>query len=301
MAERPDCIGLLYPGEMGGGVGAALVRGGLRVLTLLEGRSAETRRRAGEAGLADAGSLDALVGEADLILSILPPGIALATASDVADAMRRTGRSPAYADCNAVSPGALVRIGEIVAAAGAAMIDAGLIGLPPGQDETRLYVSGAEAGRLAFMAGLGMRVFDLEREIGAASAFKMVYASMTKGTNALVTAAMLVAARHGLVEPMMAELDGSQPHFADLARRRIPSLAADSARWADEMDEISATYAEAGLTPHFHKGAGDLMRLLASTPFGAETRQTVDRSRSMEQTLKAIISGVKPGNDTGDQ
>ena len=56
----------------GAASGSAWSRAGARVLTSLEGRGEATRRRSMEAGIADA-SLDAIA-EAELILSIVPPG-----------------------------------------------------------------------------------------------------------------------------------------------------------------------------------------------------------------------------------
>jgi len=45
---------------MGSGVGGALKKNGLRVLTALDGRSDESRQRAAEEGFEDVGSLDEL-------------------------------------------------------------------------------------------------------------------------------------------------------------------------------------------------------------------------------------------------
>src|SRR6266566_1573642 len=54
-------VGLLHPGEMGSAVGSVLRGRGHRVVWASEGRSTETRKRAEEAGLEDAGSVEELV------------------------------------------------------------------------------------------------------------------------------------------------------------------------------------------------------------------------------------------------
>ena len=56
-------VGILSPGDMGSGVGDVLHQHGLRVLTCLAGRGAESRERAAQAGFEDAPDLEALVTE----------------------------------------------------------------------------------------------------------------------------------------------------------------------------------------------------------------------------------------------
>src|SRR5690242_8174485 len=81
-------VGVMSPGDMGHGLGRVLAHHGLRVVAALDGRSERTRRLAAEAGIADVGSFARLVGEADLVLSVLVPDQALAAAERVADAIR---------------------------------------------------------------------------------------------------------------------------------------------------------------------------------------------------------------------
>ena len=72
-------------------------------------------------------------------------------------------------------------------------------------------------------------------------------------------------------------------------RTRLAKIPADAERWAPEMEEIAATFAEAGVTDHFHKGAAEIYRLLARTPFAAETRETLDETRTLEQALDEFL------------
>ena len=77
-----EVIAILYPGDMGSGVGKALVDHGHDVITWLAQRSEGSKARAARAGMRDVPDLAALVSEADLILSILPPEAALDTARE---------------------------------------------------------------------------------------------------------------------------------------------------------------------------------------------------------------------------
>src|SRR5579859_1716572 len=99
-----NAIGILSPGEMGSGVGTVLHQHGVRVLTCLAGRGAESRERAGRAGFEDVADLEVLVQQCDVVLSIVPPSVAGAVADQVAAAVRATGKDLLYADCNAVAP-----------------------------------------------------------------------------------------------------------------------------------------------------------------------------------------------------
>ena len=88
-----NTVAILSPGDMGEGVGASIRGQGIDLITVLAGRSDETKMRAERAGFRDVADLDALVAEADLVLSIMPPERAESIAADVAAAMKRTGET----------------------------------------------------------------------------------------------------------------------------------------------------------------------------------------------------------------
>ena len=278
-------IAILSPGEMGHSVGRCLLDGGFDVATCLTGRSERTRTLTAAAGIRDEPDLDELVRETDLILAILVPDQALALAGQVAEVMKRTGSSPAYADCNAISPNSAREIDRIVTAAGGRFIDAGIIGGPPGAGEkTRFYASGPHEATLTQFDGHGILVRPLGGEVGRASGIKMCYASVTKGTSALHAAALIAAETMGLGEDLLAEFAESQAQRLK-AMGGINSLSAKAFRWIGEMHEIAATYDQAGVTPHFHEGAAEIFRLIAESPIGHERPETVNRNRTLEETV----------------
>jgi len=75
-------IAILAPGAMGSAVASRLRENGARVLTSLRGRSEATLKRAADAGMI--GSEDEAIAGADIILSIVPPGDAVALAERLA-------------------------------------------------------------------------------------------------------------------------------------------------------------------------------------------------------------------------
>ena len=288
-------VAVMSPGDMGEGVGASIRAQGIDVIAVLAGRSDETRMRAKRAGFRDVPDLEALVSEADLVLSIMPPDRAERFAGEVAVAMRRISRAPAYADMNAISPMTSRRIADVMAAAGAPYIDGGIIGAAPlkSRKTTRLYVSGPAAALMDALNGNGKEIRQLGDQIGRASAVKMIYASITKGTDSLLTAAYTAAESLGIREIMEAEWAESQPDALARMGRRVSALPADAGRWIGEMEEIAATYAAAGVTPNFHKGAADMYRLLNTTPFAAESRETMDKSRTMQDSVKVYVAHLR--------
>ncbi len=148
-------VAILSPGDMGAGIGSVLRKSGLDVLTCLDGRSNLTRLRALESEIREVGFYDDLVKEADLVLSVLPPGEAVPIAERVARALTRTGARLTYVDCNAVSPKTACRIDAIIREAGSAFVDAGIIGGPPSgpNSGTRFHCSAAGHKRLRSAAG----------------------------------------------------------------------------------------------------------------------------------------------------
>lgn len=282
-----DTVAVLMPGDMGHAVGKVLADAGYDVVTCLSGRSEHTRALAEAGGLRDLDSLDELAVEASLVLSILPPASAMGLAGDMAAAMERSGARPVYVDCNAVSPGTARDIAYVIEAVGAPFIDAGIIGTKPGTGPgPRIYVSGADTAPMLALDGKGIQVLDLGPETGRASAIKMCYAGLTKGTWTLHTAVLLAAESQGLTAELREVLESSQGQALAQMEARIPRLPADSARWIGEMEEIAKTFADAGVTSGFHEGAAEIFRLLSQTPFASETRKTIDESRTLEETLR---------------
>ena len=284
-----NTIAIISPGNMGHAVGRLLASRGFDVVTALADRSARTRGLAAQAGIRDLGGVDGLVAEAELILSILPPAAAVAAAEAVAAAMTTAGVAPPYADCNAIAPATTERIAELIRGAGAAYVDAGIIGGPPANGRgPRLYTCGAEARLLAPLDGGGLSVRDLGGAIGRASALKMCYAAVTKGTSALQFAQLAAASRLGVDEALAAELEESQAATLAGMRRGLPALPARAPRWIEEMRQIAATFESVGVPGDFHRGAAALYELLSATPFADEPEEAVDTSRSLETTVAAL-------------
>lgn len=286
-------ICILMPGDMGHGVSLVLREHGYRTITALNGRSERSRNLAEAGNVEDLGDLNTAISTADMVLSILPPSAAIDQANAVAEAMKQTGSSPVYVDCNAISPATTTAVGNVVTTAGANFIDAGIIGLAPNKSSgTRFYVSGPDTSAMEALDGKGFKVISLGAEVGKASAMKMAYAGLTKGSWTLWTSVLLTAERNGLLDELIDEFEHSQSATLDNMRRMVSALPADSGRWIGEMEEIAKTFREADVTGDFHDGAAWMFKLLSETPYASETRETMDRSRSLETSLAAYAEAL---------
>ena len=267
----PPVVAIIAPGAMGAGVGKRLTDRGARVLTSLVGRSAATVARAGQAGMAAAE--DAEIATADFILSILPPGEALALALHLAPALTVSNAKPVYVDCNAINPATVERVAAAIAPTGCPFVDAGIIGAPPKANDAgpRIYASGAAAARFATLREYGLDVRILDGPLSAASALKMSYAGITKGTQAIGAAMMLAATRGGSAEALLEELAFSQKDLLALLRQQLPMMPAKAYRWIAEMQEIAGFVGDDPAARELYQGAAHFYERIAED-FTAEKK-----------------------------
>ena len=284
-------IAILSPGNMGAAVGAQLNEAGHDVMTCLAKRSDYTKRKAMDAGIRDVETLDKLVVEADLILSILDPGKAVLVTEQVAEAMTRMGFQPIYADCNATSPTTARQLQTIINGAGGIFIDVGIIGGAPTRRDNfpNFCTSGPEAAVLDELDGKGVKIRFIGPEIGQGSAIKICNGAYNKGAFALYTTVMLAAEHYGFAEFLRERLPNSQAgnvERLDEAIIRLPTL---SERYIGEMEQVAETFASIGLTPNIHQGAAELFELLSASPLAAQRRDEIDPDRTSADTLAQLV------------
>jgi 3-hydroxyisobutyrate dehydrogenase-like beta-hydroxyacid dehydrogenase len=282
-------VGLLSPGDMGHAVGAVLVNNGIRVITCLEGRSERTAGLAKKAGIEPVDSYETMVREAEIMLSILVPARAGSAAELVAKALDAAGERITYVDCNAIAPQTVQEIGDIITATGSTFVDGGIIGGPPKPGVwNRIYISGPETEKASELAGYGLDVRAIGKEIGQASGLKMVYAALTKGTSALALELLVAAKRLNLYDALISEWELSQADRYESFKRGLQSVPSKAYRWVGEMEEIAKTFGDVGLTPKILEGAAEMYRFVESNPVAEETPETIDRNRTLEQLIDKL-------------
>jgi len=274
-------VTIIAPGEMGSAVGRRLVDNGLEVLTAVDGRSDASRARARGAGMTVVAEAEAAT--ADMVLSIVPPGAALALAGRLAPMLARQAAKPLYVDCNAINPETAGRIAHVIADVGLPFVDVGIIGPPPapGTPGPAFYASGPDAQRFAALAGYGIDIRVLDGPVGAASALKMSYAGITKGFTALGAAMMLAATRGGAAEALRSELARSQPALLAWLTRQVPRMYPKAYRFVAEMEEIAGFVGADPAAHQLFEGAAQLYQRLAE-----DYRSTRQETTALSTFLK---------------
>jgi 3-hydroxyisobutyrate dehydrogenase-like beta-hydroxyacid dehydrogenase len=262
-------IGFLHPGQMGISVAASAQNTGHSVYWVSEGRSQQTHERAARFGLLDAHSLEKLCETCSVIISICPPHAAQKVAAQVATCAFQG----LYVDANAISPMQVIRIGQVITEAGATFVDGGIIGGPAWESGTTwLYLSGKEAFLAASCFAAGpLETSVIGESIGKASSLKMCYAAYTKGTSALLCAILTAAEALDVREDLERQWSRNDSQFAEQAGQRVRRVTAKAWRFAGEMDEIAATFRQAGVPGEFHATAATLYRRMAHFKDAPET------------------------------
>ena len=281
-------VGVVSPGAMGSAVGAALVRGGARVVVSLAGRSARTHRFAEAAGLTVVPGLEDVVRDADVVLSIAPPEAAAEIAAAISRAARGAGAQPIVADLNAISPATALALADELARAGLDLVDGSISGPPPWKPGTRLYLSGERAHEVADLPLDGVERIVVGAEVGSASAVKMSTASIYKGTSALLAQAILAADANGVLEHVLDDLRAGSPELVANVERRLANAASKSGRYVGEMHQIASTQEAAGLTPMLFEAIGEVFDSLSETELARTAPEDVAPDVSLPEVLDRL-------------
>ena len=283
-------VGLMTPGDMGQAVAMQIKAQGFTVCTALDERSERSRALAREAGLTDLGTVARLVVDCDVVLSVMNPGAALDFACEAANALRASERQTLIVDCNAIAPDTVHEIASVIERAGGRFLDAGIIGPPPrGKAKTNLYVSGPGAADLEQLAAPQLVVNVISERIADASALKMCYGALNKGTQGLWLEVLIAAKRLGVDGLLDQQL--RQSHQADLynwALGQFPIMPPKAYRWVPEMLEISTTLAAAGITSKVFEGTAEIYSFVAGTALGQETPENRDKARSGKDVVRLL-------------
>jgi 3-hydroxyisobutyrate dehydrogenase-like beta-hydroxyacid dehydrogenase len=267
-------VGIVSPGAMGSALADAL---DTRVVATLEARSERTRGLAAQAErLEHLPTFGDVLREADVVLSVVPPG----EAEEIGAAIRQAGARFLFVDLNAVSPETVRRIG--------ADVDGAISGPPPWRpDTTRIYLSGPRAAEVESLPWTRVELVVVGEEVGTASAVKMCTASVYKGTTALLAHALLTARSAGVLEHVLDDLRSSFPELIDGAGTAVARATTKSARYVPEMREIAETQAGAGLPRELFDGVAAAYEALSKRELARmapeDIRAGLDVAKAMDQ------------------
>ncbi|OJK00095.1 hypothetical protein ASPACDRAFT_51921 [Aspergillus aculeatus ATCC 16872] len=324
-----EAIGILSIGEMGFGIAQLLRAHNYRVLTYAADRSESTQHRAWLADIELRPSLQNLIDESDVLLSIVPPAEALPTAERIiaaATARHLVRDSPLYIlDLNAVSPATARELAQLFSTTARPddlrFLSGGIIGSPPHftkhphhhhnhhhdhanggthEPETEdlkegewkkpaLVVSGPDPLPDAPLATV-LNMRHVSAEIGTAAALKMCFAALTKGFTALAIESFTAAEGFGVLSELRGLLGEYKPAALGMAERGVVGMPSKAYRWVEEMREIGRTMEEgAGFGPDVYNGIAEVYQTVADDPVLGLEKQKAGELRRRGKTVEDVV------------
>ena len=264
-----------------------------------------------------------LVKQCSVILSVVPPRDAEATAQRVVDALSGGASSPStifFVDLNAVSPSTCKGMSATFERARAPVkfIDGCILGAPPrlkaslgsATDSLRDgdkdpewkqpnipvssphdFSSLPDGDRLAQVLNFRW----ISPDIGAASGLKMCFAAIGKGFTALATQSFTTAHRLGVADELRRQMEEIFPTHLATAQWSVPEMPPKAYRWVREMEEISDTmHEEGGWTKDLFQGVAGVFRSVAEDEvLGKEKIGSRKRGACIEDVALAMAEGLE--------
>lgn len=228
------------------------------------------RARYADAAVSGCSSLTEMVGQTDLILSLVTADQALIVAEDAA---RCIAPETLYCDMNSVAPQTKQAAAALIEAAGGHYIDVALMApVNPARLAMPLLLSGGEAEAAA--ARLGQLGFTNRRTVGTsvgrASAIKMIRSVMVKGIEALTAECVLAADAAGVLDEVLSSLDASESAkpWQERADYNLDRMMIHGLRRAAEMEEVVKTLDALGTGSVMTRGTVERQRAIGLLRLG---------------------------------
>ena len=238
---------------------------------------------------------------ADLVVSAVTASQAVAVAQACAPALRRGAW---FLDFNSASPGAKLRAGAIVDAAGGRYVEGAVMtSVPPYRLQVPLLLGGPHAAALQpQLSALGFAPRVASDRLGVASATKMCRSVMIKGLEAMVIESFTAARHYGVEDAMIASLQETFPGIAweQQAAYFFQRVIEHGRRRAEEVREVAETVREAGLTPWSAEGTAERQAFVADLAdegvFGGRGSPGFARSADWRTEADRILAAARAAN-----
>jgi 3-hydroxyisobutyrate dehydrogenase-like beta-hydroxyacid dehydrogenase len=258
-------------------------------------------RRADELGAVRAATVRDLLSRVEIAISCVTGAMAVPVAKEAAPFL--TG-AHLWADVNTAAPAVKEEVAGIVEKAGAAFVDAAMMGaVPTYLHRVPIFASGRGAGRfLECMKPYGMDIRLVGDRPGQASAIKLLRSVFMKGILSLLLELLTATHRCGVDETVLGSiaesLDGVP--FLETARLQMTKGAVNAERMAHEMEEAIATLDAMGAPAEMSRAARE--KLLWCAGFGLRERFGGEMPSTLAEVLEAMEAlpgGALPGERQG--
>ena len=131
-----------------------------------------------------------------------------------------------------------------------------------------VYVSGPQAARMQELDSYGLSVKVLGPKVSQASAFKVVYAGLTKGLQGLFVELFMGAKNFGLLDEILQRYEESFPGLLEKVTSSIVALRIHAGRRAEEMDELKRTFNHYGMDAFMAPAVKKVLQSIAALEIG---------------------------------
>lgn len=296
MATNLKPVALIGFGEVGQILAAELGKLGSVAVSAYDiafARSGSPQLAAAErAGVRVAASPAEAVRGAELVISAVTAGSALAAAKSFASAVVPDAF---VVDFNSVAPGTKRAIADSFAKGGRYVEAAVMAPVPPKKLQTPILLGGphAEAAEPVLRA-LGFAATFYSTELGRASSVKMCRSIIVKGLEALMMECVLASRHYGVTDEVLASLSETFPgrdvrKFAGYLTSRA---LLHGRRRSEEMIEVAATVEDAGLTATMSRPTAAMQAWSAEQAAGIDP--AVLNRHDLAEMFDALARGGAP-------
>ena len=227
-------------------------------------RSAEMKKVAERDLVTLAESPEALLENAELVISAVTASETLAAAREAARFIRS---GAVYFDLNSASPKTKAACGACIDGAGGRYVEAGVMtSIAQHGIRAPMVIGGSHAGTLEpLLAAVGFQTRVVSDRLGVASAIKMCRSIVIKGLEAIMIESLVCARRHGVEAEVIDSLMETFPGMAweKNATYFWSRVVQHGERRAEEMREAAATLEEAGFDPFMAAAIADRQQWVA--------------------------------------
>jgi len=249
-------------------------------------------------GVALAASHAALAASVDLIISAVTASQAVPVAEACAPAL-----TPGtwFLDFNSASPGAKIRAAGFIDGAGGRYVEGAVMtSIPPYRIKVPLLLGGPHAVMLEpLLNALGFAAKVASEKLGVASATKMCRSVMIKGLEAMVIESFTAARAYGVEDQVLASLAETFPgiDWEKQGAYFFQRVIEHGRRRSEEVREVAATVAEAGLTPWSASGTAERQAFVADLAdagvFGPRGTPAFARSADWRTEADRILAAAR--------
>jgi 3-hydroxyisobutyrate dehydrogenase-like beta-hydroxyacid dehydrogenase len=238
-------IGILYCGDLGAALGGLLRKHHYRVVTTCAKRSPATLHRARLAGVELINSFSEVVGQSDLVISLVDPVAAISVAEEFARLSAAETEGCLFVDGNSLGLREVERINHVFAEARLKWCDAAFHGGARRLSEIGvMYLCGETAVRIEKLFNGLIKTRILPGELGMASSLKQTLAGFSKGLSGLFVESSLVARDQGVLDAFMEEFRNFYPEIYPVLERMLPTYREHVGRRITELKNIELSARE---------------------------------------------------------